>query len=119
MVVADKRQFPRARVEFPVTIEIDHGLLRSWAAKAIDISVDGVLLWSTRPLRLNVPFVLHFPFEWERAFAIVSAVWRQEYVYGCQFINLPLKVRKSLELAVLHYIQQDSPKVMTTLWRQL
>jgi len=119
MLGDNKRQFARARVEFPVTIEIDHGLLRSWAAKAIDISVDGILVWSTHPLRLNVPIVLHFPFEWERAFAIVSAVWRQEYVYGCQFISLPLKVRKSLDRAVMDYIHQDSPKALTTLWQRL
>lgn len=116
MLGFENRQSGRVRVEFPVTIEIDHGLLRSWAARAIDISVDGILLWSTRPLRLNVPFILHFPFEWERAFAIISAVWRQENVYGCQFIELPVKVRKSLDKAVTTYTHQDLPRTLTTLW---
>jgi len=119
MVRVEKRQYTRARVEFPVTIEMDHGLVRSRIVKAADISVDGILLWSARPIRLNVPFVIHFPFEWERAFAIGLALWRQEHMYGCQFINLPLKVRKSLDQAIIHYLHQDPPKVITTLWQYL
>lgn len=119
MIAVDQRQSARVRVEFPVTVEIDHGMMRSWPARAVDISVDGILLWSTRPLRLNVPFVIHFPFEWERAFAIAAAVWRQEFIYGSQFINLPMKLRKSLERAVAEYLRQDRPKALTTLWRHL
>lgn len=119
MTLADHRQFLRANVDFPVVLQVDTDPQTSLVVQAINISVDGVLLKSTRGLPINVPMILHFPFEWERAFAIIKCLRRNAQLYGCQFIDLSERVHNSLDHAVVDYAGNESEMRLHTLWRHL
>ncbi|MDR3563329.1 MAG: PilZ domain-containing protein [Negativicutes bacterium] len=119
MQSSGNRQFSRAGVDFPVTVEIDAGSGNTWTARALNISVGGILLWSTRNVPMNVPLIVHFPFEWTRAFAVAKAVRHDGYFYGCEFIDLPQKVVEALDTAVSHYIHHAEAKPLNTLWQDL
>lgn len=115
----ERRRYRRASVSFPVMVELDYGPTRRKVALACDICVDGIALRTRDDLPLNVPFVIHFPWEWERAFAIVRAVRRGGSLYGCQFVSLSPKVDQAIARAVEEAGGQPKPKTITTLWRQL
>ena len=119
MTLADHRHFQRADVDFPVVLQVDSDPQTSSVASAINISVDGVLLRSVRGLPINVPLILHFPFEWERAFAIIKCLRRDAHLYGCQFIDLSERVYHSLDHAVVDYAGNYPEKRLHTLWRHL
>ena len=113
MVYVDNLQHARVEVEFPLSVQRDSD---PWIVRAINLSVNGIRIHSLQSLPLNAPFVLHFPFKWQRAFTIARVVNRQGNVYGCQFIDLPNKVYEMLDKALLDYISEQPPKVMRTLW---
>jgi hypothetical protein len=112
----DKRRFDRAGVDFPVTVESDCCSGDLWVARALNVSVGGILVWSTRSLRLNVPLVIHFPSEWFRAFAVIKAVRRDGYYYGCEFIKPAPEVVNALSRTVDHYRHSQAVTALNTQW---
>jgi hypothetical protein len=104
----DNRRFGRVCIDIPVTVEIDCCTGNCWMARALNVSVGGILVWSVPPLRLNVPLVIHFPSEWIRAFAVIIAVRKDGFYYGCQFINLAPKVVNALSRAVDHELRCEN-----------
>lgn len=115
----DRRQYPRANVSFPVTVEVDYGPIRIKVAQANDICVDGICLRTSEYLPPNVPLVIHFPREWGRVFAIAKVVRKLGHKYGCQFLDLHPGVSQAIERAVLAYHDRPEPKSLHTLWRKL
>lgn len=115
----DNRRFHRASVDFPVTVEMDCGSGNHWVARALNVSVGGILVWSTRSMRMNVPLVIHFPSEWIRAFAVIIAIRSEGYYYGCEFINLSPKVVHALSRTVDHYKHYQTTNQLSSVWQQL
>lgn len=115
MFSIDNRQYARAKVDFPLSIQMDAD---PWIVRAINLSVNGIRIHSLHFLPANVPFILHFPFQGQRTFTIARVVNRQGNVYGCQFVGLHHKVYELLDKALLNCFEQPA-KVMRRLWENI
>ena len=97
-------------VSFPVVIQVYLGFATSWVARAVGISDQGISIYSSSTVPLNVPVMLHLPFEWQQNFIIVKAVDSNDKLYSCQFVNLERKDRYALSKALNKYLSKRSPQ---------
>lgn len=119
MKARDNRRFYRGCVDFPITVETDCCGGDLWVARALNVSVGGILLWSAQSMRLNVPLIIHFPPEWVRAFAVIKAVWKDGYYYGCEFIDPAPSVVSALSRTAEHYRHCQAESALDSQWQQL
>jgi len=101
---AERRGFIRVAVDMLVTIEnCDSESAGRWTAKAINVSLDGVLLGSLVDMPANMPFLVRFPAEWGSISVEVASAWREGAFYGCRFLNVAPETRAALDKTIYQY----------------
>ncbi len=104
MVTAEKRGFIRVAVDLLVTIETcDSKSAGRWTAKAVNVSLDGVLLGSLADVPANTPLLLRFPAEWDNIAVQVAPVWREGAFYGCKFLEATPETRAVLDRTIYQH----------------
>ena len=125
MTPPGSRQYPRAKIKWPVEIKANQGTID---AVTLDVTPSGVFIGCPKPLGLNevLELVINVPDGDRRISATAEVVWSNKYGpddeitprgMGVQFTKISSDDRKFIAEAVLsHFKDEDiEPKFLETL----
>ena len=110
MLCVDNRRRARAEADFPVIVKSDPAT--SWVVQAVNVSQDGILIRSGRPLPLDLRIAVGFPFQPGHGLTAARVLRSNGQTYACQFVHIPANIHEALGRAVRKYSHQRWPTAL-------
>ena len=121
----EKRQYPRAEIEWPAVIKTDQGMMDGVTS---NVTPNGVFIHCQKPLRLNEIFELtiDIPNSDQTLTARAEVTWSNRWGpddeisprgMGVRFVKISSEARKFIARAALNYLKSEevAPELLQTL----
>ena len=121
----EKRQYPRAEIEWPAVIKTDQGMMDGVTS---NVTPNGVFIHCQEPLRLNEIFELtiDIPNSDQTLTARAEVTWSNRWGpddeisprgMGVRFVKISSEARKFIARAALNYLKSEevAPELLQTL----